>query len=398
MKLSLDQLTAAPMPEALSSPSLSAMTQRQNSAASKAPVPRVLHIVRQLNHGGIECWLRSLLGSWQGPQRPDFHFALEEKDFGRLAPQFEAMGAQLHYCPAPRQSGSIAALRRVLVDYGPFTAIHCHNHRAAPFNLAIGALEGVPIRIAHSHYADFGHRSTRHPLYRAAYALASRTALGLLANERITVSDAATLDLFGQTKAPLHFMPCGIDTRPYVNPGPKVASTRFTLMHVGRLVPDKNHAHLLRVFAALKQMEANSELWLVGDGPLRQSLEALARDLGIHEDVRFFGPRAEIHDLLFMADVFVFPSFNEGLGLAAVEAQAAGLPAVLASHLPKEVELLPSHCRRLSLESPLEEWARLILSLRGFEPLAASVRLQTLRQSPNSIDSNIEILGKLYAH
>jgi glycosyltransferase EpsF len=411
MNLNLDQLrpAALPLPAASGKPS---RTQGDSSAVGPArrqqSPRRVLHVLRQLNLGGIECWLRNLVQAWDDaeghyPQRPEFHLALEEADFGCMASHFEAMGVRLHHCPAPGRAGSIDALRRVLTEFGPFAAIHCHNHKAAPFNLAIAALHGVPIRVAHSHWADLSHSQFQgQPLrqvYRQLYSFVSRMGFRALATQKITVSDAATADLFGPNPSRLHFMPCGIDSQlltPQSDPAPRDPRRPFTLIHIARMVADKNHAHLLRVFQLLCQKEANSELWLLGDGPLRLSLQSLAQELGIAAKVRFFGPILEVQPYLVDADVFVFPSFNEGLGRGAVEAQAAGLPAVLAAHLPPEIELLPSHCRRLSLQAPLETWADLILSLRGFVPLPPAERRQALRRSPFSMEGNIEILSKIY--
>ncbi len=68
--------------------------------------------------------------------------------------------------------------------------------------------------------------------------------------------------------------------------------------------------------------------WIAGDGPERPALEALADALGIADRVRFAGRRDDVPDLLAAADVFVMPSRSEGLGIAALEAMAAGLPVV----------------------------------------------------------------------
>jgi glycosyltransferase involved in cell wall biosynthesis len=420
MNLNLDQLSPSAFPlhpaaGGHSPAQAGAPASSPNTAQAQSPAPprRVLHVLRQLNLGGIECWLRSLLQAWDDPnekhpQRPEFHLALEEADFGCMASLFESLGVRLHYCPAPGRPGSIAALRRVLHEFGPFDAIHCHNHKAAPFNLAIAALHGVPIRVAHSHWADLSHLQYQGQplsrLYRQIYSFISRMGFRVLATQKITVSDAATLDLFGPKPTSLHFMPCGIDSpllsseAPTRTPGDASHGPErpFRLIHIARMVADKNHAHLLRVFQLLLQKEPNSELWLLGEGPLRPSLEALAETLGIAGKVRFFGPILDVQPYLADSDVFVFPSFNEGLGRGAVEAQAAGLPAVLAAHLPQEIELLPSHCRRLSLQAPLESWADLILSLRGFVPLNPAQRRQALRRSPFSMEGNIEILSKIY--
>lgn len=95
---------------------------------------------------------------------------------------------------------------------------------------------------------------------------------------------------------------------------------------VARLEEQKGHEHLLRAFAMLLQGGRRADLWLVGDGPLRPRLEALAEGLGIASRVKFLGTRPDVPALLARMDVLALPSLWEGLPNAVVEAMAAGLP------------------------------------------------------------------------
>ena len=95
---------------------------------------------------------------------------------------------------------------------------------------------------------------------------------------------------------------------------------------VGELNQNKNHRVILEALAHLD--DPHIHYFLAGDGPLREELEALARSLGIAENVHFLGYRRDIPSLLKNADVYAFPSLREGLGMASIEAMAAGLPLV----------------------------------------------------------------------
>lgn len=95
---------------------------------------------------------------------------------------------------------------------------------------------------------------------------------------------------------------------------------------VGRLAEVKNQAMMLRAFHAATDAEAR--LWLVGDGPERVRLEALARELGLNERVVFTGFRQDIADLLARSDVFLMSSNYEGISIAVLEAMRAGLPVI----------------------------------------------------------------------
>ncbi|HEY4529603.1 MAG TPA: glycosyltransferase [Luteimonas sp.] len=97
---------------------------------------------------------------------------------------------------------------------------------------------------------------------------------------------------------------------------------------VGRLVELKNHRLLLDQVAPLAADFPRLRLVLIGDGPLREELQARTRALGIDSRVHFTGARDDVARLLPALDAFVLPSRTEGLSIALLEACAAGLPVV----------------------------------------------------------------------
>ncbi len=102
--------------------------------------------------------------------------------------------------------------------------------------------------------------------------------------------------------------------------------TAKTIISVGELNKNKNHQV---VFHALKYLnDENLHYFIAGNGPLKEELIALANNLGLQNNVHFLGYRRDIPALLPSADVYAFPSLREGLGLASIEAMAAGLPIV----------------------------------------------------------------------
>ena len=85
--------------------------------------------------------------------------------------------------------------------------------------------------------------------------------------------------------------------------------------------------------------QPRARLVLIGDGPLRDELQALARSLGVESSVVFAGLRSNVSELLAGLDVFALPSFTEGVSIALLEAGASGLPA-LASRVGGNVEVV----------------------------------------------------------
>ncbi|WP_226010906.1 glycosyltransferase [Halomicrobium salinisoli] len=110
----------------------------------------------------------------------------------------------------------------------------------------------------------------------------------------------------------------------------------FLVGTAGRLVPQKNQSALVRAAAPLLRDRDDSALVIVGDGPLRAELEAVAAELGISDQTHFLGylpERTDVYAVMDELDVFVFPSQYEGFGVAIAEAMALGTP-VVANDIP----------------------------------------------------------------
>ncbi len=103
----------------------------------------------------------------------------------------------------------------------------------------------------------------------------------------------------------------------------------FTLVFIGRLAGVKNLGTLIRAVALARAKVAELEFWVVGDGPVRGELEALARELGVEDRVRFWGQRLDTAKFFSAADLFVMSSVSEGLPMSLLQAMSIGVPAVV---------------------------------------------------------------------
>lgn len=97
---------------------------------------------------------------------------------------------------------------------------------------------------------------------------------------------------------------------------------------VGRLVPIKGHVWLIRAVPQVVAEFPSACFVFVGDGPLRDELRQLGDTLGITSHLMFLGTRQDVPDCLAAFNLFAFPSLNEGMGRALIEAMAVGLPVV----------------------------------------------------------------------
>lgn len=122
----------------------------------------------------------------------------------------------------------------------------------------------------------------------------------------------------------------GVDTDRFSpNTTPAIESEDVKLLFVGRLDPGKGLHELIRSVSRTVQNH-DVELYLVGNGILRDELEALSDDLGIHDSVIFVGEveHGEIHHYYASCDIFCLPSEHEGFPVVNIEAMACGLPVV----------------------------------------------------------------------
>jgi glycosyltransferase involved in cell wall biosynthesis len=121
-------------------------------------------------------------------------------------------------------------------------------------------------------------------------------------------------------------IPNGVDTA-YFRPPPARERAGFpVLLSVARLVPDKDPATLVQAFALAAPEHPRAELWLVGEGPLKEPLHRLAQDFGVADRVRFLAGRADLRPLFNRASLLALSSRTEALPNVVLEAMAAGLP------------------------------------------------------------------------
>lgn len=102
------------------------------------------------------------------------------------------------------------------------------------------------------------------------------------------------------------------------------------LVHTSNFRAVKRVPDVLRIFAEVRK-KVPSRLFLIGDGPDRSACEQLARELGIQDNVRFFGKQTDFVNILSIADLFLMPSQSESFGLSALEAMACEVPVISSS-------------------------------------------------------------------
>lgn len=325
-----------------------------------------------LNRGGIESWLINLLAQLDRKEiATDIMTLAARPQAGSYDERARQLGARVIDGPPTGNPLTFAlGFWRMLRRFGPYDVVHSHVHHFGGLALLLARLAGVPLRFSTSHN-DTHLEDKQASGGRYAYLTLMRAAMQASAPHRLAVSPEAAAALFGPDWAalPTRIRPLGIDLQAYRQPVDKAAlRTELRLPpgepmlgHVGQFRSQKNHAFLLDIFAAFVKRYGPAQLLLIGDGDLRSELENQAHRLGVAERVHFLGSRPDVAALLIGAvDVFVFPSHHEGLSLALLEAQAAGLPCVVSTGLSLASQLDGSHYTALALSAGADVWAEAV--------------------------------------
>ena len=134
---------------------------------------------------------------------------------------------------------------------------------------------------------------------------------------------------------------------------------KIVVGHVGRFHFQKNHHLLIKIFKCLSDRNARYHLLLVGQGQLEPEIRELVKQEDLELKVTFLGARSDVDKIYQAMDLFILPSQSEGLGIVALEAQAAFLPCVLSDGVP-EIVKVNNNVVFVSLKDAPEHWADIV--------------------------------------
>lgn len=325
-----------------------------DAASEGCPDPRKILVYGMTdNPGGIESYLMGFLRR-QPAGTVDFLC-----DFPAIAyaDEIRARGAQVHFIPAKSQSlsGHWRETARVLRAHPEYTAVYLNVLDAGcVFLAAVPWLYRRRI-VVHSHNGD----TDKTRLHRLC-----RPLLGRMTDGRASCSDAASRHMFGRTGGDILFVPNAIDAKQYrYDPELRAEKRaelglrdRLALCHVGRISRQKNPLFLLDILAAVRERRPDAALLSVGEGEMAAAFDARIRALGLEDAVLRLGRRPDVPALLQAADVFLLPSLYEGLSIALLEAQAAGLPSVASDAISPQT-VVTDTVRFAGLSEPARAWA-----------------------------------------
>lgn len=343
---------------------------------------RVLCIVSNMDAGGAETFLMKLYRALD-TSRYQMDFCVSGNEAGFYDEEIIARGGRIYRIHRKTESFRLFArdLRRVIRagEYRHVLRIAADCFGA--LDLWIAAFSGAKVRALRSSNAGTTHRKAIERLHKLL-----RVPLTTIANVKIAPSDLAASFTFGNRavrKGRVTFLRNAIDLGTYRFDSAARTAIRTELGlenalvvgHIGRFNEQKNHAFLLRVFAEIYSRCPAARLVLVGKGELEQAIGEQAAALGIQNAVVLTGVRTDVPALLSAFDVFLFPSLFEGMPNTVIEAQANGLPCVIADTITREADVT-GNVQFLSLEEPPAYWAERVLAAERISNDQAEVFLK----------------------
>lgn len=228
---------------------------------------------------------------------------------------------------------------RILKQNGPYYAIHCHNYFESVFCLLAAKKADVKIRIVHSHndLSNVPYSSLRKTLQNQY-----RKGINKLATLKVGCSRNACDFLYGDNGIS-QVINNAIDVERFRNlsgADDKQLKQGLRILHVGNFSVQKNQMFLIELASELKKTLNNFHMTLVGGHSAYQDMvENKIIEMNLSNEVTILPQNSDIPMEMNNANLFVFPSKYEGLGIVLIEAQAAGLHCVVSKAIPPEADL-----------------------------------------------------------
>ncbi len=282
---------------------------------------KIAHVVDSMAMGGAETLVSQMCRLQRDQGHDPCVYAIAS--LGALGEKMRQDGFAVHAEVGHHLSDSVQAFRRIFKQSQP-DVVHLHNPTPTIYAAMAARLAGVPSIVSTRHSLVAPPRKAAEEI---KYAFAS-----LFCDWIVGICGATTENIKSIHSVPQRKIVCvynGAAPQPFVVREAWPSKQGFTLVYVGRLEPVKNHALLFQAFRAALSSAPNLRLWMVGDGSQREALEKLSQELGISQEVSFWGQQLEVAPFFSAADAFIMSSKSEGLPMSLLQALSVGLPAIV---------------------------------------------------------------------
>ncbi len=365
----------------------------------KNPI-RVLQIIGIVCGGGVEA---VIMNYYRHIDRTKIQFDFVVDGFERtpLDDEVDSMGGKVYHV-TPYQKNVFKYMCDIahIIRENHYMIVHSNMNTISAFSLFVAWLNRVPVRILHNHSMAVPNEGMRTvmknilrpfaKLFANRYFACSKVSGEWMYGRRMMgsgkvkiINNAVNLEKFSYRE----------DVRDVLRKELHVPPDTFVMGHIGRFAFPKNHSFLLDVFAEVHKRNPKFVLVLVGDGELRPQIEEKIKQLKIEDSVMLLGLRKDADRLYNIMDVFVMPSWYEGLPVVAVEAQANGLRCLLSDQISEESRI-NNNVDFLSLNLGADVWAEKILDM---EVKRVSNAKEKMKDYGFSVNDETQALEEFYA-
>lgn len=365
----------------------------------KEPI-RILNLFTIMNRGGAETMVMNYYRNIDRT-KIQFDFMVHREEKGAYDDEIRALGGRIYKMPPIRPWTSFEyrkEVKKFYQEHPEYKIIHSHMSELGYYDFIEAKRNKVPVRICHAHNRPYGID------LKSSVRWYYKTKMLPYITHRFMCGEESGEWLFGKKyKDSFIQLNNAIDAKAYsYNPEIRerirsqlnIKQNQLVVGHVGRFNLQKNHKFIIEIFNELKKQRPDVILMLVGDdkGDEGRIIHNQVNQLGIQDSVKFLGVRSNVNELMQAMDIFLFPSLFEGLSVASIEAQAAGLPVLISDKVPIECKKtnLVEVC---SFSQPIEKWINKILEC---EPNKRRNTYEEIRKAGFDIKENAKWLEKFY--
>ncbi len=367
---------------------------------------RILQVVSCLERGGTESFI---MNHYRHIDRLKYQF-----DFlvflGNKSPyeeEINSLGGKVIYADTLPDilhiHRFIRILKRLMIENGPYDCIHTHVNITNGYVLYAALLAGIKVRISHSHAMVTFDGIT---MVKKMYYEILRKLLKYVGTDFLACGEKVGFDLYGR-KDSFKIINNGIDVNSFLYKNTdkiKILRNEFDIGedinvygNISRFNELKNLQFVVDIFSEIVKRQSNSVLILGGlDGNTKADVLKKIEDYKLEDKIRIVGERDDIPDCLHLMKCYLFPSLSEGLGIAAVEAQAAGVPVLASTEVPQDADMGLNLIEFVPLSEPPSLWAERAIQLFPFSG-EKDVIISCFNKRGYNINDSVKNLTVIYS-
>lgn len=320
---------------------------------------RILHVFATLNLGGAESRIMDMY-RYIDRSAVQFDFLILTEERCYFEDEVLSLGGRIFRINHPRNGIISTALDLArLFKSEHFHAIHAHTSYFSGLVVLIAWIYGIKFRVTHARNQHTGTQSWN----TKALFLAGRIMCRLFATAKLAISRDAGVFLYG-ANAEFEVWPNSFNFRDVRAKRKKpvfgtIGDDYIDIVMVARFCKVKNHSFAIQLLKRLVSEGGDRyRLNLFGTGEEEPNIRSEVANFSLEGNVIFWDLQKNINEMLCDFDFLILPSHAEGLGVAVLEGQAAGLLCLVSTGVPEEADIGLGLCRRLPLD--VESWAKVI--------------------------------------